>query len=145
MRKILYSDNPSSRGVFPGNVTIAREYESIVKLEKQGSIGSWKLNNPGTTEIPPLGIRVICGENDGIPFCVKGALEVRSRRDGDAIRLSCGTKRLKKLFIDKKIPAHHRDQILVVADETGILMIPELNLHRVCEDAPNCRIRIETI
>ena len=145
LRKILYSDNPSSRGVFPGNVTIAREYESIIKLEKQGSIGSWKLNNPGTTEIPPLGIRVICGENDGIPLCAKGSLLVRSRRDGDTIRLSCGTKRLKKLFIDKKIPAHHRDQILVVADETGILMIPELNLHRVCEDAPNCRIRIETI
>ena len=37
-------------------------------------------------------------------------------------------QQLKKLLIDKKIPAHRRNQILVVADDSGVLAIPELEV-----------------
>lgn len=145
LRRILYSDNPSASGEFPADVVIGREYDTLVKLEKETPIGIWALNCPGQTQIPEFGICVICGQETGIPVCVKGSLVLRSREPGDAIRLSCGTKPLKKLFIDKKIPAHRRNQIPVVADDAGILAIPELNLYRVCEDTPNYKIRIETL
>ena len=56
-----------------------------------------------------------------------------------------GTKRLKKLFIDQKIPAHRRNRIPVIADDAGVVAIPELNLYRVCEDTPGWRLRIETV
>ena len=145
LRRILVSDNPSARGEFPGGVTIGREYETLVKLEDAEPIICRMLNCPGDTEIPELGIRVICGDAAGTPVSVNGALVLRGRLAGDTIRLSCGTKRLKKLLIDQKIPAHRRDRMPVIADDSGIVMIPELKLHRVCDGAPNCRIRVETI
>ena len=40
---------------------------------------------------------------------------------GDQIRLSGGSKSLKKLFIDRKIPVARRQQIPVVCDDAGIL------------------------
>ena len=74
--------------------------------------------------------------------CGTGTLVLRSRQPGDTIRLSCGSKRLKKLFIDEKIPAGRRERILVIADDAGVVLIPELNLHRFPE---NPDIRIETM
>ena len=145
LRRLVCSDNPSAAGEFPGGVVIGREYGTLVKLEKGEKLGTYALNCPGETEIPELGIRVTCQSGEGIPVCVKGSLVLRSRQEGDTIRLSCGTRTLKKLFIDKKIPAMARDRIPVVADDAGVLLIPELNLHRSSEDAPNCRIRIETL
>ena len=53
--------------------------------------------------------------------CPEGALVLRCRRSGDAIRLGGGTKQLKKLFIDRKIPAQKRLQIPVVSDDCGLL------------------------
>ena len=145
LRRLVCSDNPSAAGEFPGGVVIGREYGTLVKLEKGEKLGTYALNCPGETEIPELGIRVTCQSGEGIPVCVKGSLVLRSRQEGDTIRLSCGTRTLKKLFIDKKIPAMARDRIPVVADDAGVLLIPELNLHRISEEAPNCRIRIETL
>ena len=145
LRQLVYSENPSAAGEFPGGVVIGREYGTLVKLEKGEKLGTYALNCPGVTEIQELGIRVTCQSGEGIPVCVKGSLVLRSRQEGDTIRLSCGTRTLKKLFIDKKIPAMARDRIPVVADDAGVLLIPELNLHRISEEAPNCRIRIETL
>ena len=142
LRKLLYSSNPSAAGKFPGGIRIGREYDRLVQLEQNTPLCVYTLQNPGETEIPELGIRVVCGE-EGTPVHVKGALKVRGRENGDAIRLSCGSKTLKKLFIDKKIPARRRDRIPVIADEEGIVLIPELKLQRFCEEAPNCRIRVE--
>ena len=48
---------------------------------------------------------------------------VRSREAGDTIRLSGGSKSLKKLFIDKKVPASLRDFIPVIADDEGVLAV----------------------
>ena len=58
---------------------------------------------------------------------------LRSRLPGDEIRLPGGTKSLKKLFIDKKIPAAQRERIPVLADEKGVLAVYGIgvNLNRV--------------
>ena len=48
---------------------------------------------------------------------------VRSRRTGDTITLSGGTKPLKKLLIDRKIPASLRDRIPVLSDDLGVLAV----------------------
>ena len=46
---------------------------------------------------------------------------LRTRQPGDEMRLSGGTKSLKKLFIDKKIPAALRESVVVAADNRGVL------------------------
>jgi len=56
---------------------------------------------------------------------IYGTIIVRSRREGDRIKLlgHDGTKTLKKLFIERKIPAHKRPHIPVIADDEGVLAV----------------------
>ena len=77
----------------------------------------------------------------------KGALCLRSRKEGDSIRLSGGTKSLKKLFIDRKIPAMQRSGIPIVADEAGVLGIMGIgpNLDRLATGFPAIEIRFKKI
>ena len=74
----------------------------------------------------------------------QGSIRIRSRRTGDELRLSGGSKSLKKRFIDKKIPAARRDRIPVLFDDAGILAVGELGtqLDRRAEKLPAVRIEI---
>ena len=74
-----------------------------------------------------------------------GEILLRSRQSGDSIRLHGGTKSLKKLFIDRKIPAHERLQIPVVCDERGILGVYSIgvNRERAADALPAVTIRFE--
>ncbi|MDP4108561.1 MAG: tRNA lysidine(34) synthetase TilS [Bacillota bacterium] len=55
---------------------------------------------------------------------INGCLIVRSRKEGDAIKLpGRGTKTLKKLFIEEKIPLKMRALIPVVADSTRVVAV----------------------
>jgi tRNA(Ile)-lysidine synthase len=58
---------------------------------------------------------------EAFTVCPEGTIRLRSRKSGDSIRLSGGSKSLKKLFIDRKIPAARRQKIPVVCDDAGIL------------------------
>ena len=55
-----------------------------------------------------------------------GRAVFRSRAEGDRADIHGGTKTLKKLFIEEKIPAEKRSSVLVAADEEGILWIEGL-------------------
>lgn len=62
-------------------------------------------------------------------------ITVRNRIDGDKIITESGTKKLKDLFIDLKIPKAFRDDVPVVTDALGnILWIPK---YRVSSNAKN--------
>ena len=146
--RIVRSENPSAYGEFPGEVVIGRQYDRLVKLEDLPKLGTYVLRCPGETEIPELGIKVICAAPDaagGIPVHAQGTMYLRSRETGDTIKLPGGTKSLKKLFIDEKIPARHRDRIPVIADDGGVLLVAGLKRCRECRDAPNWSVRIETM
>lgn len=54
---------------------------------------------------------------------IKGGIVVRNRKQGDKIKLSGGSKKLKDLFIDLKIPKEDRSKIPVIADEQGVLSV----------------------
>ena len=57
---------------------------------------------------------------------VNGALVARSKRDADTIRHGKMTKKVKRIFNDKKIPTHLRDKIPMICDDDGIVAIPAL-------------------
>ncbi len=57
---------------------------------------------------------------------VEGGISVRSRKSGDKIKLSVGSKKLKDLFVDLKIPREDRSKIPVLQDEKGILLVGNL-------------------
>lgn len=56
---------------------------------------------------------------------IVGKLVVRTRMPGDKIKLSegSGTKTLKKLFCEKKVPVSERESVPVAADENGVVWV----------------------
>ena len=76
-----------------------------------------------------------------------GPLTLRGRQPGDTIRLTGGSRTLKKLFIDRRIPASQRDRIPVVADEQGVLGIYGIgpNRDRISKEIPALQICFQKI
>ena len=149
LRQLLYSANPSAYAQFPGGILIGRQYDRLVKLEDAPQLGEYPLSCPGETEIPELGIKVICtvpGENpQGVLVRMGEDPVLRSRRAGDCIKLSGGTKQLKKLFIDQKIPAWERPRIPVIADSTGVVLVAGIGPDQERLDRPNIVIAFENM
>lgn len=54
---------------------------------------------------------------------VKGGIVIRSRRQGDKIKLAMGSKKVKDLFIDLKIPREERCKIPIITDSEGIICV----------------------
>lgn len=147
-RGLLYSDKPSARLDFPGGRVLARDYDRLRVLTPAQPPEEGAVSIQGTTELPQWGIRVRCDRtpNGGFGVCPEGALTVRSRRAADTIRLSGGTKSLKKLMIDRKISAPERSRVPILADEKGVLWAGQFgpNLQRA-EEKPTLYILVETL
>jgi len=150
MEGLLNSPKPSAKAEFPGGVSVARNYD-ILETVQNGE----KLEEKELTDSVTAGdYRITCCRNqDSVQtaqsFAVlpQGKIVIRSRREGDKIRLNAGTKSLKKLFIDKKIPAALRDRIPVIADDAGVLGIAGIgaNVDRLSATPNAVRITVEKL
>lgn len=123
---LLFHWNPSASMNFPGGIVIAREYDRLVRLDSPEMLGNYTLETETYVEELDLWVTVedaVSLEQGERVFTVQpqGPLRLRARRAGDAIALSGGTRSLKKLFIDRKIPVSRRCRIPVVEDDDGIL------------------------
>ena len=142
-------DNPSAGISLPGMV-VYREYERIIfdidPREKEDEFAPVYPTIGQSYIILGLGLKITCKSGiyddnmcnvlnnpDFNTFLFKsidicGKISVRSRREGDSIKLKgqSGTKTLKKLFIEKRIPVRKRNLIPVISDETGVLGIYDL-------------------
>ena len=126
--KLVFSENPSARADFPGGVVLARRYGVLEKASENQPLEERFLQCPGSVTLDDLGLKITCKEaaepvltTDCFTVLAKGQIRVRCRKSGDAICLKGGKKTLKKLFIDKKIPAGARQQIPVICDDGGVL------------------------
>ena len=147
---LVFSDKPSARAAFPGGVTIARSYDRLEKVEQAGAMEAMALPCPGELCLP--GLRVTCAvatelvnAPDAFTVHPVGSITVTSRQSGDEIRLPGGSKSLKKLFIDRKIPAAQRLRIPVVRDDAGVLGVYSIGVHqdRAAAQLPAVTIRFE--
>ena len=130
VENLVFSPNPSARADLPGGVTVCRKYDRLDILHDSEPLMPQLILCPGVTRLPELGLQIICAPAKEIvntdrifTVSVHGAIMVRPRLSGDVISLPGGTKPLKKLFIDRKIPSADRDRIPVLADDSGILGI----------------------
>ena len=151
---LVRSENPSARASFPGGITISRQYDRLVAVRDAKPLEPIALNCPGITELPQLGLSVTCREADSIcnndhTFTVhlEGQILLRSRCSGDEMKLSGGTKSLKKLFIDRKIPANQRPNVPILADNGGVLGVYGIgvNERRAAKSLPAVQISIRKI
>ena len=148
--QLVFSGKPSASAQFPGGITLARNYDRLEVVREAQPLETVELPQEGIVDLPELGLQVICGpaetqENSENVFTVaaSGKVFLRCRQEGDEIRLPGGTKSLKKLFIDRKIPARQRLQIPVVADEEGILGVYGIGVHVNRREKPNLQIRFQ--
>ena len=149
VEKLIFSNKPSARAALPGGVTVAREYGALKVLAQKEPLLPVALPQEGSLLLPNIGLRVTVSPADTVEngpncftVCPQGQMVLRCRGAGDEIRLSGGKKSVKKLMIDRKIPAADRLRIPVIADDAGILGIYGFgaDLDRL---GPVARIRFE--
>jgi tRNA(Ile)-lysidine synthase len=141
---LLSGDSPSA--MLELKETVARrEYDHLVFSPKGLPLefAPVALNVPGKIRVPELNLEISCELADKCEIIHKslttflfnntkvcGNIIVRPRKQGDKIKLSgtnC-TKSLKKLFIEKKIPAAKRGLIPVLADDEGVIAVYGLGI-----------------
>jgi tRNA(Ile)-lysidine synthase len=135
------SSDPSASISLP-RVTIRRQYDKILFLEgAPRTFEPFELSRGTTVYCDELKLRFSCEKIESVSEIYKslttflfkyesicGKITVRSRATGDFIQLSAksGKKSLKKLFIDKKIPAELRASVPIICDESGPIAIPQI-------------------
>lgn len=133
---VLKSDNPSSVIYLPNNIEVRREYEEIfigVKREDEGC--KWKLNvfteenRRGKGESLREQLEKYKSDKSHYAFFDRdkiaalmgtedftNLINIRCREPGDYIFISGGgRKKLKNLYIDKKVPKYLREKLPVAA------------------------------
>ena len=143
------SNNPSAQLSLP-KMTAYRDYERVVfdsieEFEKEKFAEIFPTEGVSLI-IPGTGLKMSCKSvtvDDKIgkvnksftSFLFKsvdiyGTMSVRPRREGDKIKFlgKNGTKTLKKLYIEHKIPERKRQDIPVVADDKGVLAVYGLGM-----------------
>lgn len=151
---LVFSEKPSARADLPGGVTVGREYDRLAVWDQAAQLDEITLFSGDVRELPQWGIKVsyipaeqIINTKDIFTVNATGAIALRSRQAGDSIRLNAGTCTLKKLFINRKIPAHQRSQIPVLADEQGVVGVWNIgaNVDRLATQLPAMQIRLEQL
>ena len=68
---------------------------------------------------------------------------MRTRRAGDRLRLTenGGSRTLKKLMIDRRIPRIRRDGLAVIADKNGVIAVQDIGMD--CSRLPQGGARIQ--
>lgn len=141
---LIFSARPSAQAHLPGGVTVERCYGTL-RIRHQSAFAPVLIDCPGERLIPELGLKVSCrpaqqimNTADTFTLAISGPVWLRSRLTGDEMRLSGGTRSLKKLFIDRKIPASQRSTVPVLADEEGVLAVYGIgaNQNRISSELP---------
>ncbi len=126
LRELLASHDPSAQLSMPGRITARRIYDHVIfeKGELCGQEPDTEL--PEGQEICWRGWSIKAGGEEGFSFSAEKVvfpLTVGTRRQGDRINLPGGGKTVKKLMIERKIPAKNRDNIPLVWDNNGVLLV----------------------
>ena len=140
---LVFSDKPSAKAKFPGGIELERCYDVLQKAEQTSAAQTLVMAEYGEYCWGDWCVRMQPAQNDTnsatiFTLPVQGEVCLRMRQPGDQIRLSGGTKSVKRLFIDRKIPASQRSGIPVLADAGGVLGVPGIgaNLDRIGNDLP---------
>ena len=148
---LVFSDNPSARAVF-GEKTLTRQYGRLLMTGPEPEpLAERPLPEAGEVFLPECGILIRTAPAtepvqgiDCFTICPAGKMTIRGKLPGDAITLPGGTKSLKKLFIDRKIPRLQRPLQPVITDEQGILAVAGMGPDEKRRSGANL-IRVEIV
>ena len=144
---LVFSEKPGAKADLPGGITICRRYDYLTVAQDAGSLPETKLNCPGETVVGGYRFTCVSAEeisNTKTDFALpQGDWVIRIRRQGDEMRLSGGTKTLKKLFIDRKIPADMRNSIPVIADEEQVAAVYGIGVNQALTAQPVWQVTVQ--
>ena len=118
-----------------GDAYVLRSFYTILKQSRQTERGfsytikpgqkvrheNWEISISITSELPPKSGNIAVYD----PAQLFGHFTVRSRKDGDKIKLrGGGSKKLHDLFIEQKIPQSQRGAVPIVAKGDEIIFVP---------------------
>lgn len=142
--EILSSDKPNISIDLPNNIIVKKEYNQLIFTYSDKNNIDYKviINNNGKYSLPinktikltSIDKDVIKNRNNFIGLCYNSVvwpLIVRPRKPGDKIKMAYGTKKIKNLFIDKKIPMSSRKTWPIITDGNDkILWIPGIAISK---------------
>ncbi len=102
--------------------------ETLVYVKNENTV--YKINDDLSIILNPnngeniYNAKIICYNE------ISNFLTIRNRKDGDFITMPYGSKKIKNLFIDMKIPTRKRNEILLIVngDSNEVLYIFDLNI-----------------
>lgn len=153
--ELLQKDSGSGELPLPGGYVFRNSY-GLVSLQRTGawSFAPVELRPGQRISISEAGLEIALSEPEVLEknmkststFAIKcdmmradSTISVRPRQTGDTLRLSGGTKSVKKLMIDRKIPAYRRNLCPVLTDGEGIIAVYGLGVDRAWAAAPGDR------
>lgn len=123
----------------PNGLRATKEHNTLYFSKyKEDKSFCYKIELNQSYEFSDLGVGILISANKIDEFSrkiyyfpincdkIKGELLLRSRQSGDRITLSGGTKTIKKLFIDEKVPLSKRDSIPLLAVANEIVWIKDM-------------------
>lgn len=130
---ILIGSIPNSEIHLPNNLILIREYDSFkIMIAKETIDFDIEITDFGTYDLP-TGDEIHISEKKSefhthsYKLCYNDLvfpIRVRNRKDGDKMKLPFGTKKVKSLFIDQKIPMLQRDTLPLILLNEEIIWIP---------------------
>ncbi|KAA0543699.1 tRNA lysidine(34) synthetase TilS [Bacillus sp. BGMRC 2118] len=143
---LITSSHPSGHLTFPKGLIVKRSYDFCMFTFQEEKVNTYsyflwkgdKVSLPAGDEISVIETTDYprqLSHNQFIinPLDIEFPLIVRNRRHGDKIQLKGmnGSRKIKDIFIDAKIPIHNRDSWPVVEDSEGnVLWLPGLKKSR---------------
>ena len=139
---LLNNTKPNIKIDLPNNKEIVKEYIKLIIKDKTSDIKNYKIEFNDKIEIENLIIEKIESEDDDSnSVCrlnskdITLPLYIRNREDGDYIILkgSNNRKKIKEIFIEKKLPLKKRNNYpLLVDSNNNIIWIPNIKKSKFC-------------
>lgn len=139
---LLNNAKPNIKIDLPNNKEIVKEYNKLIIKDKTSDIKNYKIEFNDKIEIESLIIEKIESEyDDSNSVCrlnskdITLPLYIRNREDGDYIILkgSNNRKKIKEIFIEKKLPLKKRNNYpLLVDSNNNIIWIPNIKKSKFC-------------
>lgn len=118
----------------PNNLVVEKSYDKLIFTSIKENKKEFDYIIEDTLELPYGEIKIISKSDDNSNYCIKLnskdltlPLHVRTRRNGDKIKVKNlnGTKKVKDILIDEKVPLIEREKIIILTDnDNNILWIP---------------------
>lgn len=142
---LIISKKPNAYIYLPNNIKVVKAYDNVTLVKEYIEHNEYEIELINYINLPNgKNIEIVTKEDsNGNDVCrldskeIHMPLNVRTRQIGDKMDVKgmLGTKKLKDIFIDEKIPAADRDLWPIVVDSSGkIIWIPGLKKSKLIKD-----------